>query len=173
MTVKNSDGDGVQVFGDNPIFRNILGVKTTYSDWVGGEDGWTVTEREFRVPQWMQLLGCPKEVKESYVYGTDIHGEGGYGIPDSRWEKYPNKKAFQKVMLFRFLIRTIPFLIILAGLLLAKTPKISGGSSAEEKVDSPPPSNPANDKSSSYQPLPVKDPSRRQSNKKEVPKLQH
>ena len=65
--IKNSEGDGKEIYGDNPVFRKILGVRTDYYDFFEGH-GWEHRYYSVRTPLWMQnLLKTQKVV----YYGGD------------------------------------------------------------------------------------------------------
>lgn len=101
MNLKNTPGDGVERFGDNPIFRNILGVKIDYSSYIQGVDEWNLHRRTILTPPWMQKIGIPEKVET---------GAKNYEFFWWKTEKYT------LVMWLRFLIKCIPIGLIFFGI---------------------------------------------------------
>lgn len=111
----DTSGDGETAWGDNPIFRNILGVKKMYSYSEAG-DGWHRYRTDIETPRWMQGLGLPKIVSF------------GQKDPDN-WVDPENEQSMFKfktlcVILLRWCIKLlIPVLLIVLGSWLSKTKK--------------------------------------------------
>lgn len=101
MRIKNQPGDGIERYGDNFVFKNILGVKIDYSQYVGGEDGWYLERSEILTPLWMQTFGIPAQVQT------------GYNYEDSSWWK---SEGYSTVIWLRFLIKCIPIVLIFFGI---------------------------------------------------------
>ncbi len=101
----NIEGDGARVYGDNPVFKNVLGVKTLAHSKIDGE--WEYSLTEISTPVWMQHIGLPKEVHYDFDSTTDDFGS-------------TSKDVFL-VVFFRVLIKIlIPLIFLIPGALLAK-----------------------------------------------------
>ncbi len=107
--IKNEPGGGIIVSGDNPVFREVIGIKTTYHFFLPSS-GWEETgDWKIQTPNWMQYLGLPKIV----TYGND-----GNGQPST------NKMSTQiTVWILRWIIKLIPVILIIIGLILVKPDK--------------------------------------------------
>jgi hypothetical protein len=108
MTIKNTPGDGVERYGDNPIFRNILGIKIDNSSYIQGLDEWDLHRRTILTPRWMQRLGIPKEV------------ETGRNYENYSWWK---TEKYTLVMWLRILIKCIPIALLFFGIEFAPSKK--------------------------------------------------
>lgn len=100
--VKNVPGDGERVYGDNPIFKNILGVKTQCYFELDGQ--WEYCGTKIQSAPWMQKIGVEKFV----------HSNGGV------WNDNSAQKQIILVYLLRLLIKIIPVIFIILGYFLSK-----------------------------------------------------
>ncbi|MFA6325447.1 MAG: hypothetical protein WCX46_04445 [Candidatus Paceibacterota bacterium] len=94
--IKNVPGDGKRIYGDNPIFKNLLGIKTQNYFKMDGQ--WEYCGTKIQVAPWMQKIGVNK-----FVYS----GGGIYNDNSS-------KKEIILVYFLRFLIKIIIPLIFIA-----------------------------------------------------------
>lgn len=62
--IKNDSGDGEIVYGDNLIFRNILGVKTL--DYFDIDGYWEYEGAELQTTPWMQKIGLDPKIYWGY-----------------------------------------------------------------------------------------------------------
>lgn len=100
--VKNVPGDGERVYGDNPIFKNILGIKTQYYFEMDGQ--WEHSSTKIQSAPWMQKIGV-----EKFVYSN-----GGVYKDNS------SPKQMILVYSLRFAIKIIPIIFIILGYFLFK-----------------------------------------------------
>lgn len=105
-SIKNTEGDGISEYGNNPVFKNILGIKKVYSYFDPGY-GWVETEEvSIQTPMWMQnIFDIPKEVSKRL---------------SSSETKMVKSDGFNQVMIIRFIIKSIPILLLIVGLILEK-----------------------------------------------------
>lgn len=87
--INNVEGDGIETLGNNPIFRNILGIKTIHYVFFAGQ-GWESWGIDIENPKWMQYIGFDKTVK--YCYPAEFN------------QSSENSSFIQQTMLF--LLRT-------------------------------------------------------------------
>ena len=94
--VKNVSGDGKRIYGDNPIFKNLLGIKTENYFEMDGQ--WEYCGTKIQTAPWMQKIGVNK-----FVYS----GGGTYN------DNSPTKEIIL-VDFLRFLVKIIIPLIFIA-----------------------------------------------------------
>lgn len=97
MVIKNVPGDGKEIYGDNPIFKNLLGIKTDKYFKMDGQ--WEYCGTKIQVAPWMQKIGGVNE----FVYS----GGGIYN------HNSPTKEIIL-VDLLRFIVKIMIPLIFLA-----------------------------------------------------------
>ena len=102
MKVNNVEGDGVESFGDNIIFQNILGVKKCISAFTHTDDGWVTYGTILYTPKWMQKVGCPKIVERI--------SDGPYS-----GDTYITSEGYWTVVLLRWLVKLTPILLMMIG----------------------------------------------------------
>lgn len=93
--VNEIPGDGVKIYGDNPVFKNLLGIKTVqYSTTADGKNIARIATR-IETPPWMRSLGAPNQV---------VWGKSAQSVS-------PFFQIFW-IVLARILIKMIPFILI-------------------------------------------------------------
>lgn len=100
--VKNIPGDGERVYGDNLVFKNILGIKTQCYFELDGQ--WEYSGTKIQSAPWMQKIGA-----EKFIYSN-----GGV---------YNNNSSPEQIILvysLRSAIKIIPIIFIIFGYLLFK-----------------------------------------------------
>lgn len=104
--LKNESGDGEIVYGDNPVFRNLLGVKTLRYHDIDGY--WDYEGTKLETTQWMQEIGFEKNIYWGYSKFNDFRS---------------NSNEIQVVLIIalRLIIKlSIPLIFFIPGLILKK-----------------------------------------------------
>jgi len=93
--MNETPGDGVKIYGDNPVFKNVLGIKTVeYRITVDGKNIARIST-SIKSPPWMRSLGAPNQV---------VWGKSARSVSRS-------SQIFW-IVLVRILIKMIPFILI-------------------------------------------------------------
>jgi hypothetical protein len=69
----NIPGDGDCIYGDNPVFRNILGVKTV--NYYRLDGNWEYAGTELYTTTWMQKMGFDPKVNWGYLSYSDLNSD--------------------------------------------------------------------------------------------------
>ena len=84
--IDNVDGDGKRVYGNNPVFKNLLGVKTDRYYFLDAQ-GWEYENSVIETTTWMQKIGFAKVVGFSDIIITNCSPSvfQAYSLVILRW----------------------------------------------------------------------------------------
>lgn len=95
--------DGKKIYGDNCIFRKILGVKTEYYNMVSNEELDNYEYSKITPAPWMKVLGVKEEVKYNFIYLNT-------------GESFSPVKDVILIIIIRWVIKLAPLIILLISL---------------------------------------------------------
>lgn len=103
--IKNDGGDGDVEYGDNFIFRNILGVKTL--EYIEIDGYWDYEGTELQTTPWMQKIGL-----DTKIY---------WGYSDVLFDSNSDDIQIVCVIVLRWIIKlSIPLIFFIPGYILKK-----------------------------------------------------